>query len=713
MGFPRTLLVEMQLSDGLWVDITRDVRQADPVTISRGSANEQAELTPSACTFTLLNTRGDYTPRNPLGVYYGKFGRNTPVRVFINGQPRFNGEAAKWSPGVPEPGALPTVKVTAAGILRRLMQGEGVDLDSLRRYVPTTSPRDYWPMDDAAGSQRGLNAVSGRPPMTRRGAVSIQPEWGKGEIAPWLSPGVKHTKSTTGEIAATSHLRANCRTSTGSPTSISVGLMFRGRAGEPTASSTWWVGIDWLPGSLVYTWEFGIMNAISGSGGEDGAYLKTPWGGSFSTVGLDTFLDGFPHYMFFRAVQAGANVQHVLYIDGALLLDNTSNTHTLDPIFTDVDITGYTVLNGGEMATSHLTVWDQQTATPSGAANAAFGYSGEAAGNRVQRLCTEEGLSFSALGTLTDSVLLGSQFPGSVGSLLADTAISDAGILYEPRDSTNDLAYRTRNSVSAQLPSLVLDYEGHQIAPGLVPIDDDQRTRNDWTVKRKLGGQYRLQQTSGPLNVAAPPAGVGAYTGSLDSGLAYEADLPHLAGWLLNLGTIDESRWPEVTVYLDARGITAADDLAAMALDLGSVIELRSLRRLSVYDSLYLVVRGYTEVLDDVFSHTLSLNCAPFTPYRVMKLDDSITGKLSGDSTLATGVSQNTVAWSVTVPRALWTTDPTQYPITVMVEGEEIRVLSAAGSASPQILQVARGLNGVSKPHAAGVRVAPANRLAL
>src|SRR5262249_31267782 len=342
-----------------------------------------------------------------------------------------------------------------------------------------------------------------------------------------------------------------------SPTSISVGLMFRGRTADPTYPSTWDVRIDWSRAINDYLWVFGLR----ASNVYEGALIGTPFGATYQTTGVTTFLDGLPHFMFFRAVQVGANVQTLLYIDGVKYLDNTTNSVTLNPILRDITTEGGVVLGGGEMATSHLVVWDQQNVTPADISTVAFGYQGEAAGTRLQRICIEEGLTFSAIGTLTDSTTMGPQFPGSIGGVLTDCVSSDFGVLSEPRDSTNDLAYRTRNSISTQPVSLTLDYDGHQIAPGLVPIDDDQRTRNDWTVKRRLGYEYHIQQTTGPLSVSAPPAGVGVYAGTVDANPLYEADLPNMAGWLLSIGAIDESRWPEITVYLHARGISPSDDL--------------------------------------------------------------------------------------------------------------------------------------------------------
>lgn len=69
------------LLDGVWTDISSDVRQSDGVQITRGRADEASTVDVSSCTLTINNTTGKYSPRNPTGAYYGVIGRNTQVRV--------------------------------------------------------------------------------------------------------------------------------------------------------------------------------------------------------------------------------------------------------------------------------------------------------------------------------------------------------------------------------------------------------------------------------------------------------------------------------------------------------------------------------------------------------------------------------------------------------------------------------------------------------
>lgn len=85
MVFPDTVMpirAEIQLSDGSWADVTTDVIR-DPLTITRGRADEATQADAGRCTGTLNNRDGNYSPRLPTGAYYGLIGRNTPLRISL------------------------------------------------------------------------------------------------------------------------------------------------------------------------------------------------------------------------------------------------------------------------------------------------------------------------------------------------------------------------------------------------------------------------------------------------------------------------------------------------------------------------------------------------------------------------------------------------------------------------------------------------------
>lgn len=87
MAFPDSpagVKVELQLA-GTWTDITSKVYTRDKIKMRRGRASEAQNVDPATCAITLDNRDGRFSPRNPTGLYYGLIGRNTPLRVKVDG----------------------------------------------------------------------------------------------------------------------------------------------------------------------------------------------------------------------------------------------------------------------------------------------------------------------------------------------------------------------------------------------------------------------------------------------------------------------------------------------------------------------------------------------------------------------------------------------------------------------------------------------------
>src|SRR5688500_1335951 len=77
LGFPRDLVVRAYLNG--WRDVTSQVRQSEPITITRGKGDRQDSIVPGKMTLVMENDSGDWTPGNLEGQYYGLLGRNTPM----------------------------------------------------------------------------------------------------------------------------------------------------------------------------------------------------------------------------------------------------------------------------------------------------------------------------------------------------------------------------------------------------------------------------------------------------------------------------------------------------------------------------------------------------------------------------------------------------------------------------------------------------------
>jgi len=84
MAFPLDIHTEL-LIDGAWQDVSGDVYNRESLRISHGRADESGRADVSKASFLLNNREGKYSPRNPRSPLFGKIGRNTPVRISIDG----------------------------------------------------------------------------------------------------------------------------------------------------------------------------------------------------------------------------------------------------------------------------------------------------------------------------------------------------------------------------------------------------------------------------------------------------------------------------------------------------------------------------------------------------------------------------------------------------------------------------------------------------
>ncbi|MCW2919135.1 MAG: hypothetical protein JWN52_7203, partial [Actinomycetia bacterium] len=355
---------------------------------------------------------------------------------------------------------------------------------------------------------------------------------------------------------------------------------------------------------------------------------------------------------------------------------------------------------------------------------------GETAGDRIQRLCGEEGIQFTAIGAsdavpanatlanghlpanelrwqLLDTAAMGPQTAAKLTDLLKECADTDLGILFEPRDALG-LGYRTRTSMYNQTVRLAMTYSNEEIGDALSPVDDDQSTRNDIVVSRPKGSTARAVLQTGALSVQPPPDGVGRYDDSPPANVQADTDLPDQAGWRLHLGTVDEPRYPQITLNLENPAFTASQTLTngAFMLEAGDRITVDMPSTWPLPDQISQIAQGFTETIG-VSEHTIAVNCSPESPYRIGIADDSVLGRCdTAGSTLAVDVDATTTTLSVaTTSGPLWTTSGAEFPFDVSLGGEVVTVTNITGAASPQAFTVSRSVNGVVKAQTAGTDI--------
>jgi hypothetical protein len=570
------------------------------------------------------------------------------------------------------------------------------------RLVPVAA--QYWPCEDGSGATQFASALPDAPAAIPLGDVRPAAFDGFPGSLPLPEVGSGLGVGIYGEVPATVNTRGN--------------IYFRCCIAMPPAGT--------IPNGNVITdlymtgGNVDQFEVVYGTGGTLLLRALNSSGGVIDAApsALAAGIDGLRIMLYVELRQDGSDVEY-LYGVYRLSEDGQHVTGTFD-LF---DLTGVTAgrcravsvgnLEGG--AVGHIMVGNAQ-AFGFNMLQALDAYNGESATDRLLRLCEENGVPLTIIGD--SNVTMGPQPRDTLPELWNQIARTDGGMLFDARDSLG-LVYRTRESLFNQTPALELDYSTTvDVAPPFHPVYDDSGTRNDVTAKRADGSSARAVQATGPRNVKSPqddPEGVGKYPPvEIDVNPELPSDLAHLASWYLHLGTVDEIRYPQITVDLVAAPALAT---AAAAVDIGDKITIDNLPLDISPDMASLIVVGYTETIGS-HTRTITFNCAPAVGYEVARYDFD---RYESDDTRV-NAAKNAVetSWTMRIDSGpFWVTtvgNPTEFtdparPLLIRVNGEVLKV-TAIGSPSGnlQVFTVQRGFNGLAKSHPANSKVRLARR---
>jgi hypothetical protein len=617
------------------------------------------------------------------------------VRHFRVRLPQFIGETATLESQSTVDHADMRANVEAASIRRRLAAGEAKLETAIRRFIsrgeaPVTIT-DYWPLDeDNASATRAANALGGLPTRFIRGPVSGHGAVEYGLDATVLSAPKAAQLSTDGRLAmATTASRFNSVNGFGVTWLQKVG-----------ANSIAFVTVDQDDGSQLQVKFDGVLvtymrNAVT-------LFTMTLPGD-----GADTSW----HMIGVGTVASGGSTRYGLALDD-LLAETTVANATARPtqlaVFADTADNSTIQLSNVAFMADYLFNFPAGSFNYSIMRNIYLGRPDEKAGVRFGRLCGEEGVPYSVIGDPTTTPAVGPQRPLPLLTLTDECIDVDQGSAFDPRGSLG-LGMRTHRSMTARSALVTLDYIG-QVAPDFKKNRDDQGAKNDVTAKRPGGGSYRVQQLTGPRNVQDPganPDAVGRYdsTVSPEPNVTSDVALPNQASWRVHMGTVDEPRYPTLTVNLAAEDLQADAPAVAGILDIGTddPITVTGASARNVYDDIRLVARGYVSTVDTAYQHKIVFNCEPYAALDVGVYGATDDRYGSGTSVLAAGITNAATSFTVNVTSGEpWTTAAGQFPMDIMIGGERIR-LSGISGAGPHTFTVAsggRGINGVAKAHA-------------
>lgn len=658
MTAPVAVTVEMYI-DGAWVDVTADVLFTDKVRITRGRTVEGDRVTAGTCAFTLKNTNGKYSNRNPSSTYYGKIGKNTPVRVKVGADVRFLGEAPRWAPRWDISENFAWVNIKASGIMQRLGKGARSLRSPLHRAIRAANPVAYWAMEEGGTASFAASALAGGTALTVSGASSYEfggasdPPSGSAALTRFSGDGV----ILTGAITAPSDSdawRAECTFRLSGTVAVPL-FTLATTATQATDAVSWTLTANTTGTTLTlaYTDTVGAVTT----------YTASP------TLAADEW-----HHISLDIYQAGAPAGVSVTLDGTTAISQAPVIVVGRPTGVRVAPTG---LSSETLDLGHLAVWSQasQVVLTYSTYEAFLAYAGETAATRMTRLCAEEGVTFALSGNAADTALVGAQQIDTLLENLQFAASADQGVLLETRDVLG-LTYRTRMSLYNQVPDLALDYTASQITTPFEPSDDDTYIHNDVTVSRPDGSSARavldVAELNHTLTTQDPPDGVGTYDrGSVTAHVEADDQLNDIAYWVRHLGTWDELRYPALTANLRGSAWTSDSALTAdaAALDTGETITIDNLPVWLPPDLVQLQVQGYTETLTP-FERMFTWNCTPGWPWEVWQLD-------TGGSTLALAV--NSAATSLKLATSSgpeWST--TAEPYHIQIDGEAMTVTTMA-----------------------------------
>lgn len=427
MSAPLSIVTELYLG-GAWVDISADVYGRDDVGISRGGSDWSPDMQPGRCRLTLENKAAKYSPFNATGPYYGQLGRNIPLRVSVEGKPRFVGEVSEW-PLRADPDLH--VQIEASGVFRRLAQCDSTAQSAMYRgfmrpVEPTRVPGAYWACENVSDGEQVLPADSrrGTPMVVNRSTNGLSSRSGYLGSEPLI---VLNNSSMYGDVPVYG--------SAGDDTL--AGILVRLPDGGVAADNTPIFTVN-TAGTAAY-WR--VRANINGSWNVQVAdpFTDGGLGGVIATSGNTAWQwPAKPVYIGLLLSQSGSNINWTLYSwaegqPGALNMTGTVNSRTF------IRATRVTIGsngNAGETAVGHIAVW-KNTSTANLVnylAGPVNGWRGETAAARVDRIAQEEAVVLATIGSTADSVPMVQQGSKSGMDLLKEAAEADGGLLYEPPD---------------------------------------------------------------------------------------------------------------------------------------------------------------------------------------------------------------------------------------------------------------------------------------
>ncbi len=688
--------------DWTFTDVTAYVRNSPGVTINVGRDTAQGFADPVRIALTFDNRDGRFSPFNPEGAYYPYIRRGCPLRVSVTGigaNPPYERATAfiqEWRPDWDESTRNATVAVEARGRLARISQDNAPILSPLARTILSKNPVAHWGLED------GVNATVAAESLGWTAAQTSNVDFGANDEIPGSLPVVRTNAASLISFSIPPYVQPTNKGWT-------VGLVVH--IPEAPAGDT--ILTEWYTGGGLTRWQIVLQ---PGSGllttraydvnGTERLAASTPSG---NTVALDSQAYG-RAMLFYTSVYAnGSNLTWDTNFSDGQTASFVSGGAQGTVVYTPGNVLGGKVIGSSGLEDAgfgHWFVLDTDASLVSGTTGyldieeirrSVPGYEGETAGDRFQRLLTEQGIPFvfreSADGAYNDTVgepPMGSQAQDTLYENLSEVDSVELGLMHDA-GPYGALVLHTRESRYAADVALELDVADHHIQPGFTPSYDDRRAVNAVTASQPQGSSAFA---SDPEHIAQE----GRYAETVQVNVSSPADLDHAASWRVHLGTVPQMRVPRLGINLRRTPELCRDFIRG---GLNQRITVTGLPT-GFPGDLDVFLEGYREVLSTE-RWELELDCSPRDPYQVAYLEDTVVGRLdTEDSELVSAVNSSATSLTVVTSEGpLWTIDDAELPFTITVGGEEMTVTDIAQTATPT------GFSNGTAAHADNASVTP------
>lgn len=664
-----------------------------PISKHVGRAASARQTDAGSCSFYLDNNDGALTPLRALSVYWPDIVLDLPMKIKINP----TGSLTTWCEGYAagwEPEFLPTtdgvksvIRVTLAGVTRRLSQGDTPLKPALQRAILAAAPDAYWPLQDGSDANAASSGLSAGRPLQPVGAITFGTSFAPagGTAAVDISGGGGLSGSTGIPAGAVASWEMECCVGWDTvPAAAGTGL-------GPSI-----IGVH-TPGSAISEWGLKLFEGVDGLFYFATYYVDNTGLSSSGAILLDYVRAGEIYHVRTRILQSGADIAYRTYVNGATGGNSTISSVTVTAP-TDVIPQPHNPFLAATVdrptSLSQLAIWTPERSSPA-TYLAADGYAGETSGRRAERLCDEDGIPFASTGDLDATPAMGPQEDGTWLDALYACETAGLGFLREEGFGFHLVTQAARYNRAVDLTVNLATYrtKAGTAASVLAPTFDDSTYRTEWTVDRPNGG-------SATVSVAARAV----YDDSATANLETDDQLVHATSWRVYRDSVEALRQPGTPLDLGAN-VGLIDDWLTVQPGTGRVLRtgMPAQHPLSEVDEL---VTGITETLGRR-SWTASYDGERAEPYDVAVYGVDPGGVVSrygaASTVLAEDLTNVETAADVDSNGEVWATTathPTAFPFDVTIGGLVYSCTAITGTAPTYTLTLVR--LATDKTHSTG-----------